>query len=801
MCVSLSPFSKFARRIVAIGVLLGACKPTEPPPPVALVTVTPAAATLVVGGTQQLSATLTDANSSILSERTIAWNTSDPTTATVSQSGLVTAVALGTATVAATSGGKTGISTITVAAPPVASVTISPGSSSLAVGGTTTLTATARDANGNVLTGETWSWASTNLNIVSGTFVGNVLTATGVGVGSATITATAGGKSGSAVFTVTAGIAPLSAPGQSAAFLNSPNFAATLTMQPGAQYLIAVVNTDPSFTSREDFTLSTSFGAASTRGIAPHTVAPVMKAPAGVAPQLGVGLPRESPGLNAFPLMRSLAQNHVDALQDNRRIFARYGNPTDAWEAARSQRGLTAQVGPSISQTIGTVNKVYVRTALGGSCNAVDSIGARTVAVGQHVIVLADTNRTTWPQGFRPDTTFYQTFANEYDQITYPHLLNFIGNPLAYDASLSGIGKVTVTITPVLNNLAGVPGGGTYVAFVSGCDFFPFVGSAANPVYSNQTEMFYSFVPSATGFSVASWEAELRATAAHESKHIVSYADRILLGSAGSDEVWLEEGLAQVSTEVWERHFNQATWKGHATFVQTVTCEIDLAPSYPCDATGTQPFALMFNHLPFFFTYLERESTSNSEGLDADGQANYGGGWAFARWTIDQYASSGEGPFIKSLINTTTTGLTTLSTITGQPVPLLLTYWNVASGVFQTPAYTAADVRTTIPSFNFADIFLIGQTNLPPYTGWTCGGKPCGLFTNPNPPPPIFPIQPIPVAAGSFSRTVSSVPGTSASFFLLSGTAVGTETLSLLNGSGGPLSASSGFRVLILRVQ
>jgi hypothetical protein len=61
----------------------------------------------------------------------------------------------------------------------------------------------------------------------------------------------------------------------------------------------------------------------------------------------------------------------------------------------------------------------------------VDSIGARTVAVGQHVIVLADTNRTTWPQAFRPDSAFYQTFADEYDQITWPHLLANIGNPLA----------------------------------------------------------------------------------------------------------------------------------------------------------------------------------------------------------------------------------------------------------------------------------------------------------------------------------------------------------------------------------
>ena len=490
------------------------------------------------------------------------------------------------------------------------------------------------------------------------------------------------------------------------------------------------------------------------------------------------------------------AQNHMAILEQNRQIFARYGSPTAAWTKARAQSGRTAPVSASVTQTIGAVNKVYVKQALNGLCNAVDSIGARTVAVGQHVIVLADTNRTTWPQAYRPDSSFYQTFANEYDQVTYPTLLTYIGNPLAYDAALSGAGKVTVTITPELNNLGGIAGGGVYVAFVSGCDFYPFVASGPNTLYSNQTEMVYSFVPSASGYSVASWEAEVRATAAHESKHVVSYTDRILLGSPGGDEIWLEEGLAQVSAEIWERNFNQATWKGNATFAQTVACEYNLAfANYLCDASNNKPWALMGSHLPFLFTYLQRESTSNSEGLAADGQANYGAGWALSRWAIDQYASSGgEGTFIQSLINTTQTGLNNLSTRTGQSIPLLLTYWNVATAIFQTPTHTAADVRTTIPSFNLANIFQVGQT------GWACSGTPCGFFTN-GPPTPVYPVAPIAFAPGTFSRTVHAVPGTSASFFLLTGSTAGIETLYLLNGSGGALTGSSGFRVAIFRVQ
>jgi hypothetical protein len=259
------------------------------------------------------------------------------------------------------------------------------------------------------------------------------------------------------------------------------------------------------------------------------------------------------------------------------------------------------------------------------------------------------------------------------------------------------------------------------------------------------------------------------------------------------EEIWLEEGLAQESAEIWERNFSQATWKGQATFLQTAACEINLGANAPCDLANNKPLALLASHLPFFFEYLQAE-TSNSEGLGVDTPANYGAGWTIARWATDQYASSGEGAFIKSLIGEPQlTGLANLSLHTGQSVPTLLVYWNLATAIFQTPAYTAADVRTTVPSFNFADIFNVGQTRL------TCGGTPCGLFTNSG--LPVFPVQPLAFSAGTFSGTVTSVPGTSASFFLLSGTTAGTQALQLLSGSGGTLPAGSGFRVAILRVQ
>src|SRR5487761_2537599 len=119
--------------------------------------------------------------------------------------------------------------------------------------------------------------------------------------------------------------------------------------------------------------------------------------------------------------------------------------------------------------------------------------------------------------------------------------------------------------------------------------------------------MFYSWVPGSANFTVAVWVVSLRATAAHETKHIVSYAERIM-NNAPFEEVWLEEGLAQESAEILERNFNQATWLGNATFLQTVACEIPLGANAPCDVANNKPYTLIGSHLPFFFNYLQSES-------------------------------------------------------------------------------------------------------------------------------------------------------------------------------------------------
>src|SRR5439155_1490879 len=86
--------------------------------PVASVAVTPGSATIQVGQTQQLAATLKDASGNTLSGRAVSWTSSNPSVASVSGSGLVTGLAAGSAVITAMSEGKTGTATLTVVAPP-----------------------------------------------------------------------------------------------------------------------------------------------------------------------------------------------------------------------------------------------------------------------------------------------------------------------------------------------------------------------------------------------------------------------------------------------------------------------------------------------------------------------------------------------------------------------------------------------------------------------------------------------------------------------------------------------------------
>ena len=174
--------------------------------PVASVVVTPTSGAVNVTKVLQLSAVAKSAAGTALQDRAITWSSSNSSAATVSSSGLVSGVAPGSTTISATSEGKTGTSGITVTAMPVATVTVTPASPTIAQGSTAQLTATARDAGGNLLPGRSFSWSTSASGVATVSTTGVV---TGIAGGSATITATTEGKSGTTIVSVSAAPVPV----------------------------------------------------------------------------------------------------------------------------------------------------------------------------------------------------------------------------------------------------------------------------------------------------------------------------------------------------------------------------------------------------------------------------------------------------------------------------------------------------------------------------------------------------------------------------------------------------------------
>lgn len=107
---------------------------------------------------------------------------------------------IGSATITVTNGTISATSSsITISPIPVATVEVSPSSASIAYGDTQQLTATTKDASGNVLTGRTVTWSSNHTEYATVDSSGLV---TAVSGGTATITATSETKTGTSTITV-----------------------------------------------------------------------------------------------------------------------------------------------------------------------------------------------------------------------------------------------------------------------------------------------------------------------------------------------------------------------------------------------------------------------------------------------------------------------------------------------------------------------------------------------------------------------------------------------------------------------
>ena len=173
------------------------------------ISVTPANPSIAKGTTQQFTATGNYSDGSTFDlTQTATWASSMTSVATISNAagtkGKASAAGVGTTSISATFGGKTGSTILTVTPATLVSLAVTPTAPSIARGLTQQFVATGTFSDGStqVLT-STVTWSSSNTVVASIANVGSPGLATGLSVGSSTIQAAVGTITASATLKVT----------------------------------------------------------------------------------------------------------------------------------------------------------------------------------------------------------------------------------------------------------------------------------------------------------------------------------------------------------------------------------------------------------------------------------------------------------------------------------------------------------------------------------------------------------------------------------------------------------------------
>ena len=325
--------------------------------PVTAVQVTPATATLLVGGTQQLSAAARDAKGAALTGRPVTWSSSNPSVATVSGTGLVTAVGAGSATLTARVEGVEGSVTVTVAPLPAAltAVSVSPNRVTLSAGQTRELVSTVAQPTGAPSATVTFGTTAPTVATVS---PDGVMTAVAPGTATLTVTATAAGTAGFAAATVTATVAVTVIPAVSTVRI-TPDSATILV---GRTRQLTVAARDPSGAvltgravtwSTSDAAVATvsATGLVTTVAIGTVTITATVEGVEGMAALTVAPLPAAVSGVAVTPSTVSLIAGRTRLLE-----------PTVNQPAGAPPASLTYG---STAPTVATVSAAGVITAVG----------------------------------------------------------------------------------------------------------------------------------------------------------------------------------------------------------------------------------------------------------------------------------------------------------------------------------------------------------------------------------------------------------------------------------------------------
>lgn len=578
----------------------------------------------------------------------------------------------GTARLTAQVGGVTPVPFSATALPgSVSAVVTLPDTLYLGVGDTVTMVASARDQFGNILPATTSTFTSTAAEVAAVNSAGLV---TAVALGTARIVVAVGTKADTVPVTVAAaGASPCGG-------LASQSMAVGQVLAVTSRVCLASGATTGEY-GLVAFASSTSFGTTSSFDIyALGVLRPTAPIMGGVQSGQTAGS-LFNPANDTFDVPNASLQLNRNAELERRESERRELAPlvSIAREAyvARSAAKNGEKTGPlgkpvalRAAPNVGDILKLNSQ-ALQGCTNAAIKNGV-VKAVGSHSIVVADPDN---PSGGYADAD-YRAFAATFDTLVFPLDTENFGLP----TDISGYGKIILFFTTAVNKLTPINAGYVIGGFFFARDLYP--KTARNGLgacsASNEAEMFYLLVPDPSGTingnsRSTTYVTRLNLTTlAHEMQHLINASRRLYVntGATANEETWLDEGLSHMAEELLYYRISGYGSRDNLN-LQNVSSTSTQTTNF--SAYVMQNFGRLYERL--------RNTENTSPYAPNDSLSTRGAIWSFLRYAAGRQPNvAAEATFFRSLVNSTSTGLTNLATVLpGGELTTYLNDWSVAT--------------------------------------------------------------------------------------------------------------------------
>jgi uncharacterized protein YjdB len=337
--------------------LLGGCRDlVRRGPRVDSITISPGAFDIPINGNFRVTATAFDRDGYTISRGTIRFSSESPQIATVTADGTVIGVATGQAIIIASLDDARGQAIVTVIPEVPASVQVSPSAVTLRRTNTRQFTATPRSLTGAPINSQAISWSTSNSAVASVSPSGAV---TALTAGTALITATAGGVSGSSTVTVTEiPVASITLAPTSRSLRVDETFLPTVTLRDSALNTLPTLGRELSWSSSDGIVASVS--------------------PTGVVRGLQAGTARIVAASGANPDVNA----GIDVTVSNREVRTVVITPRTGSLRLGVPRALSATLLDSLNQPI--TGRLVTWTSLTPTTAGVTSTGSVTgISLGQ----------------------------------------------------------------------------------------------------------------------------------------------------------------------------------------------------------------------------------------------------------------------------------------------------------------------------------------------------------------------------------------------------------------------------------